>query len=444
MLKNYIKIAWIVLKRKKLFTFISLFGISFTLMILMAITAFFDDALGSHPPLSRANRISFLNRVIMTNVQPDTTRTIDSIEVAGMMKYDTTLNIGEHTSSYSISSASFSFLEKYMKALPYVENYSFFSPDQSFDLFINNKKLVFSSISTDGAYWDIFDFRFLEGGPFRQSAVDSRSPVIVISKSARNSYFGSNVSALGQEIKLNQQVFKVIGVVEDVSDTKYFLHAEVYIPLTFTQPGILNTPDFMGGFEAAFLSERPSDRQRLAAETDRLAKIIPLPEPEHYNTLTLKTHSLVEGFAMRVFSENEKEIAMRWFYGVFGSLLILFMLIPTLNLINVNVTRILERSDEIGVRKAFGARTRDLLVQFVFENVLLTLIGGVIGFLMAIWLIYIINSTKFMGEVTLSFNPSVFAYGLMITLFFGILSGLLPAWRMSRLHVIEALKQNAS
>ncbi|MEZ4775140.1 MAG: FtsX-like permease family protein [Bacteroidia bacterium] len=444
MLKNYIKIAWIVLKRKKLFTFISLFGISFTLMILMAITAFFDNALGSHPPLSKADRISFLNRVIMTKVLPDTTRIIDSTEVGGIMKYDTTLNIGEQTSFYSSSSASFSLLERYMKDLPYVENYSFFSPDQSFDLFINNKKLVFSSISTDAAYWDIFDFRFLEGEPYRQSAVDSRSPVMVISESARNSYFGSNVSALGQEIRLNQQAFKVVGVVEDVSETQYFLHAEVYIPLTFMQPAVLQSPSLMGGFEAAFLSARSSDRQRLEAEVDRLAKVIPLPDPDNFNTLSLKTHTLVEGFALRIFSEDDKRIAMRWLYGVFGSLLTLFMLIPTLNLINVNVTRILERSDEIGVRKAFGARTRDLLLQFVFENVLLTLIGGVIGFLMALWLIYILNSTKFMGEVMLSFNPSVFAYGLIITLFFGILSGLLPAWRMSRLHVIDALKQNAS
>ncbi|MDX2246025.1 MAG: FtsX-like permease family protein [Bacteroidia bacterium] len=444
MLKNYIKLAWIVLGRKKLFTFISLFGISFTLMILMVLTAYFDSELGSHPPLSKSDRISFLNRVVMEQILPDTTRIIDSTAIDGVMANDTTLNIGERTINYSSSSASYSLLDRYLRNVPYAEITSFFSPSQSFDLFINNKKLVFNTLYTDGYYWDIFDFEFVEGDPYRQPAVDDRSPVIVISDAARDAYFGSGVNALGQEIALNRQLFRVVGVVKEISNSKGFLHAEVYLPLTHIQPGILKEPGLMGGFEAAFLSARPADRLKLEAEVARKAAVIPLPDPENYNTLTLQTHTLLEGFALRVLSENDKTVALRWLYSIVGSLLVLFMLIPTLNLINVNVTRILERSDEIGVRKAFGARTRDLLIQFVFENVLLTLIGGIIGLILAIWLIYTLNTSKVLGGVILSFSPSVFVYGFFITLFFGILSGLLPAWRMSRLHVIEALKQNAA
>ena len=61
-----------------------------------------------------------------------------------------------------------------------------------------------------------------------------------------------------------------------------------------------------------------------------------------------------------------------------GVFILLVMLLPTLNLININVTRIMERSSEIGVRKAFGASSRTLVYQFIVENIILTLIGGII------------------------------------------------------------------
>ncbi|MEL6941408.1 MAG: FtsX-like permease family protein, partial [Bacteroidota bacterium] len=121
-------------------------------------------------------------------------------------------------------------------------------------------------------------------------------------------------------------------------------------------------------------------------------------------------------------------------------LLSLFVLIPTLNLINLNISRILERSDEIGVRKAFGATARHILTQFVFENVILTFIGGIIGLILALVALNIFNSSKTLGDVVLHFNLNVFLWSLLICLIFGILSGIIPAFRMSRMNIINALK----
>ncbi|MEL7534292.1 MAG: FtsX-like permease family protein, partial [Bacteroidota bacterium] len=70
--------------------------------------------------------------------------------------------------------------------------------------------------------------------------------------------------------------------------------------------------------------------------------------------------------------------------------------------------------------------------------------GGTIGCLLAIGLIYLINESRILIDIVLRFNPSVFVYGLIVCLFFGVLSGLLPALRMSRLHIITALKENAA
>lgn len=442
MLRNYLILAWKVLSRKRFFTFISLFGISFTLMILVALTAYFDSELGAHPPISQKDRIGFLTRLEMNLIEPDSVPTIDSSRVNGVMVYDTTWQVGEQTTNTTMSSFSYTMLDRHLRDLPFVQAATFYNARSSFDLFFNGKKVVFTAIHADASYWQVFDFTFIEGRPFSASAVTNRQPEAVISREAARAYFGEEKGVLGKEIQLNEQRYTVVGLVADVSESKYYAHASVYLPLTFIRTGELQSKEFWGGFHAAFLTASRQDVEKLKEEMDRRAEVIPLPDPENYNTLILDLQTLEEGFAKQLFNYDPNSYFL--LYAIFGGLMVLFIFLPTLNLINLNITRILERSSEIGVRKAFGARTGDLLLQFVFENVLLTLLGGIIGFGMAIWLINTLNETKFLGEITLSFSPAVYLYGLGITLFFGILSGLLPAWRMSRLHVIQALKQNPS
>jgi len=118
----------------------------------------------------------------------------------------------------------------------------------------------------------------------------------------------------------------------------------------------------------------------------------------------------------------------------------LFMLLPTLNLVNINITRILERSSEIGVRKAFGASSRTLVYQFIVENIILTLLGGTIGLILSVIVIKIINSANLIANLELTINFTVLFIGLLICLFFGLLSGVYPAWRMSKLNVVTALR----
>ncbi|MDX2283122.1 MAG: FtsX-like permease family protein [Bacteroidia bacterium] len=441
MLKNYLILAWKVLSRKKFFTFISLFGISFTLMILTVLAAFLDGELGSHAPITRQNRLVFMDQVVMKLTVPDTVLTIDSTLTGGVMRYDTTMEIGEETRNYSGSAASYGMLDRYLRGLPHTAEQTFYHT-QTFDVYLNSTKFPVQTMFADGAYWRVFDFEFIEGGGFPDAAVTERSPVVVISRTARRAFFGGDAPAVGQEVEINRTRFRVVGVVEDVSRSKNYAHADAYIPLTFTREGVLQEAGLQGPFSAAFLAASPQDRQPLKDEIRRKAQTIPIPDPENYNMLELEGKTVFESFATELFQGEETPAAIAWFFGIIGGLVALFILLPTLNLISINVTRILERSSEIGVRKAFGAHPRDLLLQFVLENVLLTLLGGLLGFGLALWLIQVLNSSRALGNIVLAVNYSVFAYGLLITLFFGILSGLLPAWRMSRLHVIQALKQS--
>ena len=124
--------------------------------------------------------------------------------------------------------------------------------------------------------------------------------------------------------------------------------------------------------------------------------------------------------------------------GLFVALL--FMALPAINLMNLNLSRILERASEIGVRKSFGATSRNLVGQFVTENVVLSLVGGALGFLLSIAVLQAINTTDLLPYARLVVNLRVFGIGFAFALFFGVLSGAYPAFRMSRLHPVIALR----
>jgi putative ABC transport system permease protein len=125
---------------------------------------------------------------------------------------------------------------------------------------------------------------------------------------------------------------------------------------------------------------------------------------------------------------------------VLFALAVLFMTLPALNLANINLSRILERSPEIGVRKAFGASSRTLIAQFLVENVVLTTAGALLGLALAGAALAAINSSGLIPYAQFTLNWRVFGWALALALFFGVLSGVLPAWRMSRLHPAVALR----
>jgi len=117
-------------------------------------------------------------------------------------------------------------------------------------------------------------------------------------------------------------------------------------------------------------------------------------------------------------------------FAYIAVLAFLFALLPALNLININVSRIMERTSEIGIRKAFGASSRTLVGQFVVENIILTLAGGLVGLILSVVVLRAINASGLIPYSQLAVNVRVSACGVALAVVFGILSGVYPAWRM--------------
>ena len=443
MLQSYFKLALKVLNRKKFFTFISLFGISFTLMILMLVTAFLDNELGNHAPMSEKDRMVFMDHAWTKLMLPDTTYIIDSIYTDGAMVYDSTMEVGEAQRSMSRSQVSYYLFEDVIGNVQGAQRRSAMVPYLSFSVFKNNKKLELDAMAVDAEYWNIFDFEFIEGSGISAQDLKNSKQVAVITEKAARDYFGKKTGVVGMEMELDKKRYKVVGLIKKPDTNHSFVSANVFIPHTLLPDFIIGGPeDLLTSFQVVYLAENEESVQVVKDDLDRIADNYEMPDPERRNKLGFDDATFVEFYSDEIMGMETIEESTKYAKGILFFLLSMFVILPTLNLININTSRILERASEIGVRKSFGANTNNILAQFIFENIILTLIGGIIGFLLALGLIYMINTSDWLNGIQLSFNLKIFIYSFLITLFFGILSGLIPAYKMAKMQIVTSLKSS--
>lgn len=411
MFGNYLKMAWKVLGRRKFFTFVSLFGIAFTMTAMLVAVAIADHVLAPSYPETRLDRMLTLAQVAMS---------------------------GDRASWHA--GPGFKLADRYARDLPGVERMTIYTGPGESSSFLEGRKLTFRCRSTDAEFWRVMEFAFVEGGPYTDDDDENASRVAVIGESARRQLFGSE-PALGRSFELDGAEVRVVGVVRDAPSHRLHSSSDIWMPIRAnTAAGFFD--GLVGGCEAAFLLEPGADPERVqAAFRERLTRV-EFPDPEQFHTIVGLPMTQLELLAR--LGSNADETSPRLVVALSLLALLAFMALPAINLVNVNLSRIYERGTEIGVRKAFGAAGRDLVLQFVVENVVLCLIGGVIGLVAAV---VVLESTVLVAaDLALEFHLSwrIFGATLALAIVFGLLSGVWPAWKMSRQHPVLALRGGAS
>jgi putative ABC transport system permease protein len=414
MLKNYFKIALAVLKRRKFFTFISLFGISFSLTILIVVTAFIDNSISANYPDTNRDRSLYINFVGLRKQLPD-----------GSNNWN--------------GSGTFYFLDHYTSLLKTPAKVAISSAASPTNTYVNNKKLVIQVKYTNDTYWDVLNYVFLEGKPYNKQQITNGEHVAVISEELKSSYFGDVPNVVGKFIEADNVKYRVSGVVKNVAITNLYVFADLYLPYTVSK-GNYKDEFFIGNYNAIILPDSKDDLPKIQTEFDQIVSRIPLGKD--WDLLMAHADSYLETFTRQLFGGEKKESSgYTSFVLIIVLFTLLFLLLPTLNLVNINSSRIMERSSEIGVRKAFGASSKTLVLQFIVENVILTLLGGIIAIILSAIILQVFNSSDLLRNVQLSINVRVVIYAIIACLFFGFLSGVYPAWRMSRLQAVDALKK---
>ncbi len=414
MIKNYLKIALKVLVRRKFFTFVSLFGTSFTLMVLLILAAAIDSALSPKAPEVNLNRTLHFTQAIMSNNDPE-------------------------DGSQWWSEPGYKLIDKYLRDIPGVEITAIYSGLEPIVGYRDGEKIESGLRLVDAAYWEALTFEFLEGGPFVAEDNEQGNMVAIINESTCRAYF-DNSNALNQHIYSGGQRYRIIGVVKDVSAFRESCSGDIFAPIQTTiYKNRLN--DLMGYFNVLLVAESRAAFSDIKAEFQTRLRSIEFPDPDEWNSLVGTLHTRFESLYTNLSGlDTEGELRLTNEIPKMIGCLIAFLFLPVVNLVSINMSRIFERSSEIGVRKAFGASSAHLVGQFVMENIVLCIIGGLIGVMGALFVTELFSRGDIIPGVSLVLNYRALLHMVLISALFGALSGAYPAWHMSRLHPVDALR----
>jgi putative ABC transport system permease protein len=410
MFRHYLLTAWNVLMRRKLFTAINLLCIVLTLVVLMVITALLENAFFPRGVEGKSER--FL-QVMMLDAK------------------------GPHTRINS--PPGYKVIDKYLKPMKSVEAVSAVSLPRTVSVYQQGRVSALQMRHTDAEYWRILDFRVLAGRVIGADDVAQGRFVAVINASTARQLFGSG-AALGQKISVGGQAFEIVGVVEDAMHVNAF--ADIWTPVT-TSPSSDYRRQMSGDFTALLLAKNAADLPQLRREVEQISRTVQFDAPKKITSVHLWADSKLDVFARALLNSREADSGAGTLLAGVVVAMVLFMLLPALNLVNLNTGRIMERRSEIGVRKAFGATSAQLVWQLVVENMLLCLAGGALGLAAARVVLWWLESSQLIPYLKVDLNLAVFGYGLLLSLLFGLMSGVIPAWKMSRLDPVHALKGNA-
>ena len=412
MLRNYLLTAWKVFMRRKLFTAINLLCIVLTLVVLMVAASLLETAFRPSGVEGRSER--FLQ--------------------VFMMRMD-----HHEKGNISTSPLGYKLIDKYLKPMPGVERVAAATLPTGVAVYQGERVSEMQMRRVDADYWKILDFRLL-AGRLPNAADDAAGRMIAVlnASTARRLFPGEPKAALGQRIDVSGQHFEVIGVVEDAMHVNAF--ADIWAPVSsFASSDYRN--QLSGMFVALILAERRADLPRIQRQVEQIAKAVVPDDPTQWKRIRFWADSKLDMFArMTVGNDEELDSGAGRLLALIVGAMLLFMLLPALNLVNLNTGRIMERRVEIGVRKAFGATSSQLAIQLVVENVLLCLAGGLVALALAAGVLAWLEHIQLIDYMRYDLNLAVFGWGMLIATVFGLVSGVLPAWKMSRLDPVHALK----
>ena len=309
---------------------------------------------------------------------------------------------------------------------------------------------------SDPDYFRLYSFRFKDGAAFTQDDFDGGMYRAVITDRLARLLFGADTGVTGRTFLMNYRIFTVCGVVEAPSKLMEHSYADMYAPYSI-EKDLLDSHD-EHAWEMGPLSVTIAARDK--AGIGRIRQAID-EHLQRYNTshqgenLTLEiqggpsTHwqSVLESTAG---SEGSMGKAVRQLLLI----LLVLLLVPALNLSGLIASRMESRLAEMGIRKTFGAWRSTLLNMVLWENLLLTFIGGFIGLLVAWaclflgrgWVFTILDSyaTRVAGDAAyvsgeMLFAPLVFVCALALCLVLNILSAFIPAWWSLRHPIVQSL-----
>lgn len=300
----------------------------------------------------------------------------------------------------------------------------------------------------DDNFWKVFDFTFIDGKPFTKADFDAGRPEIVITESIARAVFGTT-EVTGREIQMNLAPFRVSGVVKDVSTLADACYAQAWPNLSATTDMETEWGNIHGILSVTILARSSDDFAKIKDEYnkahDRFEDAL---KSTGYKVLSRNRPYDQETQVIALSSNNEPDLP-----GERRRRLIIYLIlliVPAINLSSMTQSRLKQRTAEIGVRRSFGCTRGRIITDIITENLVMTLVAGVIGLLLSVIFGYLCNSLLFAQPFSMTFNPpkvdssilfhwSTFGWAMLFCFILNLLSSGLPAFNASRTSLVNAL-----
>lgn len=277
---------------------------------------------------------------------------------------------------------------------------------------------------TNAAYSDVRDAKVSQGRFINDLDIEYRQKVVILGSETATTLFGAN-NPVGEHIQVNGTSFKVVGVLASKgSSLGQSGDNTIIVPLSTGQRLVGSTT-----ISTVYLKGQSGEQMDFVTNEVKMTMASLFPgKSDDYGVTNQQD-------VMDTMSSVSDTMTM-----MLGGIASISLLVGGIGIMNIMLVSVSERTKEIGIRKAIGAKRRDILLQFLIEAVVLSAMGGAIGILSGFGLGKIVSSLM---DMSISFSTPVILYSFLFSLVVGVVFGVFPANKASKLSPIQALRFGA-
>lgn len=298
--------------------------------------------------------------------------------------------------------------------------------------------------TADPEFFNIYPYEFIAGRPFNQAETDAALKVAVIDSSLANRLFGGAEQAINKEISATFKKYRVIGVVRDSNPIAFMSYANIFLPYTvFTTPGddLLNGEPFryLGNYSIPLKFKDKAQSEKFRAELEDKVSRVNAADTAGW-VIDIRSAPISHSLRVLAHSGNGDDLSIWALIRPLLLILAVLLVIPAINISGMISGQMDRRLAEIGIRRSFGATRNQLTGQVMFENFVLTIVGGFIGLVIA-WVLVLTCRTLLLQllipsweckdapvEVSaeMIFAPIIFIATVVVCLILNMLSAYIP------------------